>query len=160
MTLPAALPTAPYRPRLTRSLGVHELAGWRVKLIGMTASDDLPGEPVLQAALDATGRQLPQPARTPARSGVAFVIVHLGTEALWADIGWWELDLLYQRLLRSDLGRTDLRPVPPDGPLACVWELLAIEHERSAWVEHVLTRPGDPDIDGYLNAAIVIGQAR
>jgi hypothetical protein len=26
MTLPAALPLAPYRPRLTRSLGVHELA--------------------------------------------------------------------------------------------------------------------------------------
>ena len=101
-----------------------------------------------------------EPARTPARSGVAFVIVHLGTEALWANIGWWELDLLYQRLLRADLGTTDLRPVPPDGPLACVWELLAIEHERSAWVEHVLTRPGRPDIDGYLNAAIVIGRAR
>jgi hypothetical protein len=91
---------------------------------------------------------------------VAFVIAHLGTEALWADIGWWELDLLYQRLLRADLGSTDLRPVPPDGPLACVWELLAIEHERSAWVEHVLARPGRPHIDGYLNAAIVIGQAR
>ena len=27
MTLPAALPMAAYRPRLTRSLGVHELAG-------------------------------------------------------------------------------------------------------------------------------------
>jgi hypothetical protein len=155
MTLPAALPMAPYRPRLTRPLGVYELAGWSVKLIGMSASDDLPGEPLLQAALDATGKQLPQPARTPTRSGVAFVIVHTGTEALWADIGWWELDLLYQRLLRADLGSTDLRPVPPDGPLACVWELQAIEHERSAWVEHVLTQPGHPDIDGYLNAAIL-----
>jgi hypothetical protein len=36
-----------------------------------------------------------------------------------------------------------------------VWELLAVEHERSAWVKHVLTQPGRPDIDGYLNAAIV-----
>ena len=53
--------------------------------------------------------------------------------------------------------QADLRPVPPDGPLACVCELLAIEHERGAWVGHVLTHPGHPDIDSYLNAAIVIG---
>jgi hypothetical protein len=155
MTLSAALPMAPYRPRRTRSLGVCELSGWSVKLIGITASDDLPGDPVLRAALDAAGEQLPQPARTATRSGVAFVIVHIGTEALWANIGWWELDILYQRLLRADPGSTDLRPVPPDGPLACVWELQAIEHERSAWVEHVLTQPSHPDIEGYLNAAIV-----
>lgn len=47
MTLSAALPMAPCRPRLTRSLGVYELAGWSVTLIGITASDDLPGDPVL-----------------------------------------------------------------------------------------------------------------
>ena len=156
MTTSAALPMAPYRPRLTRSLGVRRRDGWSVKLIGMTASGDLPGDPVLQAALDATVNHLPQPARTPTRSGVAFAIVHLGTEALWVNIGWWELDILYQRLLRADLGTTDLRPVPPDGPLACVWELLAIEHERAAWVEYVLTQPGRPDLDGYLAASIAI----
>ena len=156
MTTPAALPMESYRPRLTRSLGVHQRAGWSVKLIGITASGDLPGDPVLQAALDATANQLPQPARTPIRSGVAFVIVHQGTEALWANIGWWELDLLYQRMLRADLGRTDLSLVPPDGPRACVWELLAIEHERGAWVEHVLTQPGRPDLDSYLAASIAI----
>jgi hypothetical protein len=46
-TLLAALPMAPYRPRLTRSLGVYKLAGWSVKLIGITAFNDLPGDPVL-----------------------------------------------------------------------------------------------------------------
>lgn len=127
-----------------------------MKLIGITARGDLPGDSVLQAALGATGDQLPQPPRTSSRCGVAFVIVHHGTEALWANIGWWELDLLYQRLLNADLGSTDLRPVPPGGPSACVWELLAIEHERSAWVEHVLKQPGRPDLSGYLAASIAI----
>jgi len=151
-----ALPMKPYRPRCTVTHGVRERAGWRVKLIGITAAGDLPGDDVLQAAFDATMEQLPQPARTPSRSGVAFAVVHLGTEALWVNIGWWELDILYQRLLRADLGATDLRPVPEDGPTACVWELLAFEHEREAWVEHTLTRPADPDLDAYLAAKLTI----
>lgn len=146
----------PYRPRRTKTLGVRERAGWRVKLIGITATDDLPADDVRHAAFDATMEQLPRPARTDTRAGVAFAVIHLGAEALWVNIGWWELDILYQRLLRADLGTTDLRPVPENGPTACVWELLAFEHEREAWVEHALTRPADPDLDGYLNAQLSI----
>lgn len=31
----------------------------------------------------------------------------------------------------------------------CVWELPALEHERAAWVRHMLV-PDAPDLDGYL----------
>ncbi|MBO3745748.1 hypothetical protein J5X84_06660 [Streptosporangiaceae bacterium NEAU-GS5] len=31
----------------------------------------------------------------------------------------------------------------------CVWELPALEHERSAWVRHMFV-PDEPDLDGYL----------
>jgi hypothetical protein len=30
-----------------------------------------------------------------------------------------------------------------------VWELAPLEHERSAWVRHVLT-PDEPDLDAYV----------
>ncbi|MFC4016965.1 hypothetical protein ACFOW4_03270 [Micromonospora sp. GCM10011542] len=37
-----------------------------------------------------------------------------------------------------------------DRPWAgCVWELAVLEHERAAWVEHVLA-PERPDLSGYL----------
>ena len=61
-----------------------------------------------------------------------------------------------QRLYRADLGSVQLRAVPPDGPTACVWELLAIDHERRAWVEHVLTDPVHPDPAAYLAAGLVV----
>ena len=32
------------------------------------------------------------------------------------------------------------------------WELAVIDFERRAWLEHVLTNPDGPDIDGYLAA--------
>jgi hypothetical protein len=54
------------------------------------------------------------------------------------------------------LGTTAPRPVPPDGPTACVWELQAIHHEFEAWIHHVLTRPAAPDFAGYLAATLTV----
>jgi hypothetical protein len=34
--------------------------------------------------------------------------------------------------------------------IGCVWELPAIEHERSAWVRHMLA-PDRPDLSAYLD---------
>ncbi|MFC5263079.1 hypothetical protein ACFPJ1_13260 [Kribbella qitaiheensis] len=145
-----ALPMPAYEPRLTRPLGVREAAGWKVKLIGITAGDELPGGSALDAALDAAVKQLPQPATTERRQGMAFLIVHAGTEALWGILGWWELDILYLRTLRADLGTSTFTVVPPDGPTACAWELLVVDAERQAWVTHVLSNPESPDYAAYL----------
>jgi hypothetical protein len=32
----------------------------------------------------------------------------------------------------------------------------AIDHERRAWVAHVLERPADPDLAGYLAATLTV----
>lgn len=40
--------------------------------------------------------------------------------------------------------------VPMDRPgVGCVWELGVLEHERAAWVRHLLA-PDRPDLAGYL----------
>ena len=156
MSTACELPMAPYRPRRTQSLGVVERAGWAVKIIGITASGDLPSDTEVEAATESALELLPQPARTAKRPGAAFLIVHRGTEALWAIVGWWELDLLYQRMFQADPGTMTFRRVPSDGPTACVWELLAIDHERRSWVAHVLERPADPDLAGYLAATLTV----
>jgi hypothetical protein len=127
-----------------------------VKIIGITASGDLPDATEIEAAAGAAERLLPQPARTGKRPGAAFLIVHRGAEALWAILGWWELDILYQRLFRADPGTGIFWQVPPDGPTACVWELLAIDHERRSWVARILQRPADPDLAGYLDSTLTI----
>ncbi|WP_144069881.1 hypothetical protein [Nonomuraea indica] len=136
----------PYRPRRTRSLGVTRLGGWTVKVIGIAAEAELPDDFDVEAALQAAERELPH------QGGIAFVIVQRGDEALWVNVCRWQADVLYQRLWRAEPGGAGLRQVPPDGPAACVWALLAIDGERRAWIEHVLARPHDPDFTGYLAA--------
>jgi hypothetical protein len=156
MSASGELPMVPYQPRRTQSLGIVERAGWAVKITGITADGELPDEVEVAAAVGSAQRLLPQPARTEKRPGAAFLIVHRGAEALWAIVGWWELDILYQRLFRADPGTVTFRRVPPDGPTACVWELLAIDYERRSWVTHVLERPADPDLAGYLAATLTV----
>jgi hypothetical protein len=146
----------PYQPRRTQSLGIVERAGWAVKVIGITADGHLPDKTEVEAAVVSAQRLLPQPARTEKRPGAAFLIVHRGTDALWAIVGWWELDILFQRLLVANPSTGTFERVAPDGPAACVWELLAIDHERRSWVAHVLERPADPDIVGYLAATLTV----
>ena len=38
----------------------------------------------------------------------------------------------------------------------CVWELTVLEHERAAWVEHMLV-PDEPDLDAYLADGVADG---
>jgi len=141
------LPIATYEPRLTRGLGARERAGWTIKLTGISAGSELPGEPEIAAGVDAAEKHLPTVDGLP---GAAFLILHAGTEALWGILGWWHLDILYQRTLRAALGTTSFVLVPPDGPTACVWELLVVDHERRSWVEHVLSHPDSPDYPAYI----------
>lgn len=156
MSAHSELPTPPYRPRRTEFLGVQVRAGWRVKVIGINASGDLPDHAETEAALVAAESALPQPAFAGGRRGIGFVIVHRGAQALWVLVCWWELDILHHRVLRAPLGTTDMDAVPTATLTACVWELLAIDHERHAWVTHVLQRPDLPDFGAYLVDAFAV----
>lgn len=146
----------PYVPRRTEPLGAVTVRGWIVKLIGISAGEDLPGRKETDAALALVDQELPSQPRVAAQPAVAFAIIHLGADAFWVIVCWWDLDILYHRLFRAELGSTSLRRVESDGPVACVWELLAIDHERQAWVTSVLMHPEHPDVERYVKSSLTI----
>ena len=39
--------------------------------------------------------------------------------------------------------------LPREGSMACVWELPVINHERAAWVRHILQQATQPDWEAY-----------
>ncbi len=43
-----------------------------------------------------------------------------------------------------------LRPATPEDPIACVWDLSVIAHEREAWIRYMLAKPSGADAEGYL----------
>jgi predicted GNAT family N-acyltransferase len=152
----ATAPPTPSLPRNARTLPALEFADWRLKVYGINAEGAALGSELIDAASAAAARILPQPGNMPPdRYGVGFLVVSAGVMTDTALVGWWGLDNeLFVRCLSAphgDAGKLSQHS-NMDGPLACVWSLDLIAHEREAWVKHVM-RPEGADFNGYLLAS-------
>ena len=99
---------------------------------------------------------VPEPDGTPP---AGFVVLHRGGNgAAYLNAYTWVWDnVLHMRgaaAAQAALGCPDEDPthfMPLDRPwIGCVWELPPIQHERDAWVRHMLM-PDVADLAGYLD---------
>lgn len=124
--------------RRTEPFGVVQVAGRAVKAYEITVSDDPVDEQIWTAALAAAQAALVDaPGTSP-----GFVILHLGEDSLGLLVHWWAGDICCQRLLTASLADPGTFRHAPAGPMACVWELHVIDHERRAWARNVLGGEG------------------
>jgi hypothetical protein len=84
---------------------------------------------------------------------LGYVVLHEGEAAHWLLINWWIMGGICCSILASSsherpaaFGRVR-RPYA-----ACVWEAVAVEHERKAWVDLALSGPRSAE--GYLAAEL------
>jgi hypothetical protein len=143
-------PVQAFRPRRTHSLGVGQIRGWSLKWYAINVDPEPIDEEIVAAAKEVVASAIPVADADPA---VGFVIVHRGEEGVWLLPALWRGDILYQRTFGAPLSDpTRFRELGgPDGPTACVWELVVHAHERDAFVAHVLSGPRGPDAAGYLS---------
>lgn len=84
--------------------------------------------------------------------GVGVLVVHRGRDAIvavldvWVDSSMLRHHAWVARLSAAtqfvSIASTDIGPG--------VWELAVVQHERAAWLRHVLREHGQPDLDAYL----------
>lgn len=147
------LPEAPVGRRPIRFLEEWRHEEWRIKVYGIRhGGPERPDPDLVARAKDVARRALPLPAVTPARYGVGFLGVHQGRGADFVFVDWWEEEneLRHALHLTPPGRRGELVPAWPGAPVACVWDLRLMAHERDAWVRHVLRDPAGPDLDAYL----------
>ncbi|MCW3839663.1 hypothetical protein ONA70_06085 [Micromonospora yasonensis] len=146
----------PYRPRPVSPLGVRTIRGWRLKAYGIAARADTPRPALVYAVWRAAAELLPEPDADGAH-GLGFVVAHDARPACFALVDWWVRGYdLYQRYLRAPLDRPDRLRLLTTPTVGCVWELAVVQHEREAWIRHVLRRPAEPDVDGYLADVLTV----
>ena len=111
---------------------------------------------VEKAALELLPDLVPELDGTPP---AGFVVLHRGGDgAAYLNAYTWVWDnVLHMRgaaAAQAALGCPDEDPthfMPLDRPwIGCVWELPPIQHERDAWVRHMLM-PDAVDLAGYLD---------
>lgn len=90
--------------------------------------------------------------------GHAFLIVHEAREGVLVLLNWWTGgEMLETKIYFANYDSpTKLVPsIYQDKALVCVWELEIFIHERSAWIEHVLSKAENPNFNGYMNDHLV-----
>jgi hypothetical protein len=141
----------PYAARPVSALGTWWCGDWRIKKYAITYQRQTARPELLEAAEAAAERILPTPALTATRYGVGFLGVHDGRGGNFVFVDRWEQENELHHHVRfstsADPGA--LRPVTPADPIACVWDLGVVAHEREAWIRHVLAADF-PDLDAYL----------
>lgn len=153
MTQRGALnPTEPYAPRPVRPRGVQTFGDWALKLYGIAYAGDEPGPELIEAALGAAESALAETPLSDGRYGLGFLGIHEGRDGNFVFVSWWENENeLHHRVFFSTPQLPgQLRPARPDEPIACVWDLSVIAHEREAWVRHMLANPRGADAEAYL----------
>jgi hypothetical protein len=132
-----------------------EVGGRYVKRYHVTDDPDGMASDVQDAAYRILPTLLPDPDGTPPAT---FVVLHRGGDSgAYLNVYSWVWDnVLHFRGAAAGqpvLGCPDRDPthfVPTGQPwIGCVWELPPIQHERDAWVRHLLA-PDTPDLAAYL----------
>jgi hypothetical protein len=144
-----------FTPRFLSSHGLLHTGGRTIKRYHLNVDDRAIEPAVVEAAHAFLPRLLPAPdATTPPAS---FVILHRGRSASYLVAYSWVWDNVIECRSAAAgepvLGCPDLDPthfvelVKPW--VGCVWELAPFEHERSAWVRHML-EAAPADLAAYL----------
>ena len=145
-----------FRDKELRVPGVTTVAGRQLKRYHI----DQPDQPITPEVERAAYAVLPDLLSPPdgGTPPAGWVVLHRGADTgayLLAYTWFWD-NVVECRIAVAGqpvLGCPDDHParfVPLDRPgVGCVWELGVLEHERAAWVRHVLA-PDRPDLDGYL----------
>ena len=155
MTQPPQL-AEPYLTRPVRPAGLERHEGWTIKVYEITYGEPTLSAELRDAALVAARARLPSPAVTADRYGVGFLGIHEGRGGNFVFLDWWarENELHHHVWFSASDTPEALRPAGTEDPIACCWDLSVICHERAAWVEHVLARPDEPDLEAYLADAL------
>ena len=138
-------------------MGVQSFGlGWRLKVYGIAYQGEEPDRELVEAALGAAESVLPRPALNDARYGLGFLGIHDGRDSNFVFVSWWENENeLQHRVFYSATERPQqLRPATLEEPIACIWDLSVMAHEREAWIRHMLADPAGADADAYLLDAL------
>lgn len=161
MIRPAA-PIGAYETRTVAFLGRVPAAGATLKLYGISRDGAPPAPALLDAARRLADGYLlaPRPechaggvdwAACP-EHGLGTLIVHAGRESVFVLLDYWiGENMLRHRVWAAPLGDpAAFEPLAPADVAVCVWELAVLQHERAAWLRHVLTPHGRSDVEAYL----------
>lgn len=140
-----------FRNYQERHITFHEqvaAGNWVVKIYTISPKASFESEEVLKSVKSKLPTLLEEASN---HHHSAFLIVHEGTDGVWSLVNWWTgREMLRTKTYFTSFQEKErLSLLPANGSLACVWELPLINHEKNAWVKHILKKPSQPAFEDY-----------
>jgi hypothetical protein len=88
----------------------------------------------------------------------AFLILHEASEGVFILINTWVgNNMLQTHIYLSKYDSTnEFEKISGDGLFGCVWELEIINHEKNAWIKHILKNPISPNYKLYQEETLTV----
>ena len=143
-----------YRPRHIEFKEHLKIDDWQIKVYTITKEDKFNNEDFY----DNVKHQLHSWLKLKNKfnsdhNHIGFLILHAGTEGIFSLINWWVGDnMLNTHIFKTDYNKLDeFVKISGDGLAPCIWEFEIINHERVAWINHVLKKAPQPQFPSYLS---------
>jgi hypothetical protein len=128
----------------------------KLKVYGIAYQGDAPGNALVAAARPIVDQRIAASAKMTNHYGVGFVGIHEGRDGSFVFVDWWadENELHHHVYVSAADDPERLEYRTPSGLTACVWDLRVLCFEREAWLDCVLKRHTDPDMERYLSTTL------
>ncbi len=148
-----------YVQRKITSLEPFAALGWHVKIYTITNLEVFSSKGILDEVLASLPDWLAKADTSYLPTyKTAFLIVHEAREGVWILLSWWtggEMLETLTRFVQLD-SPIQIQESPYKNSLVCVWELQIIQHEREAWIKHILSSPSSPDFENYNRDLLIL----
>ncbi len=144
-----------YQPRKIAFKEVLKIDGIQIKMYTITNRNEFSSLKTLQSVVNILPNWLNdiKNSNIPTHKN-AFLIVHEAREGVLTLLNWWTGEnMIETKVYFSGFDNpTVIVPTPyKNKSLICVWELEIFYHERISWIQHVLSKPENPDFKSYAN---------
>ena len=151
-----------YVPRSVRFLGLERVGATTLKVYGIGVTDPVPSADVRSAALRYAAAAIERNVApriaggrdwsTVATADVGSLVVHTGRDAVFVLLDVWvDENILRHHVWIAPLSApTAFESLDGTGVMACVWEMVVLQHERDAWVRHALRQAPHGNLPAYL----------
>ena len=145
----------PYRDRVIAFVETLQLGTVSIKIYTISNKEMFASNATLKAVYQELENWLAIMSTSSLRShDHAFLIVHEAQEGNIILFNWWTGEnMIETKLFFASHDQPDKiqRSLFESKQLVCVWELELFYHERKAWIQHVLSKPSNPDYLAYQN---------
>ncbi|MEN0005695.1 MAG: hypothetical protein AAF798_16215 [Bacteroidota bacterium] len=142
-----------YRDRTIAFQSVETIEDWHIKVYTISYQPTFGATVILAKAKQLLPQWISKAQATtlPAHK-LGFLIVHEGSDGTWMLFYWWTGgEMLGNQLFFAPTDQPQhIEANPHPFGLVCIWELEIIQHERQAWIRHVLAQAAMPNINDYL----------